>query len=278
MGLRRKSNYRTAAPREPRAQAGSLRPAALKLAADAGMALLGVALLAGFFFLSRLILETIKSSQSFRLRTVIVEGNAKFSTEAVMAMGQLERGMSIFDVTPAAVETRIERNPWIKDAQVKRVWPDAVAVTVRERTVAATVLVGEALYIVDPDGEIFERHPEGKPLSTVLITGIEEEQVLSSRVLVEEELRRILQFLDRYEKMGLMAAASVGEIHRETGGGLVVYTRTEAREICFGKGQYIRKLKNLRLLLERLRKEKREWEYILLDSDSTPDRMIVKLR
>jgi hypothetical protein len=278
MGPRRKSNYRTGAPREPRVQAGSLGPAALRLAADAGMALLGAALLVGFFFLSRLILETVKSSQSFRLRTVIVEGNAKFSTEAVMALGQLDRGMSIFDVTPAAVETRIERNPWIKDARVKRVWPDAVAVTVRERSVAATVLVGEALYLVDPDGEIFEHHPEGKPLSTVLITGIEEEQVLSSRALVEEELRRILQFLDRYERMGLAAAASVGEIHRETGGGLVVYTRTEAREICFGKGQYIRKLKNLRLLLERLGKEKREWEYILLDSDSTPDRMIVKLR
>ncbi len=279
MKLKRKSNYRIDAPRVAIPAASGLRLSALKVAADLGMAVLAAGLLVGFFFLSRIILQKVRGSESFRLHTVLVEGNDKFSSEEVMKMGGLQKGMSIFDIDAESIEAMIERQPWIKEAEAKRVWPDAVTITLRERQIAATVLVDGILYHIDRDGEIFERHPEGEPIETVLITGMDEDLIVQNRELVEEELRRILQFVDRYEKLGLDAAKSaIGEVHRENGGGLVVYTKTEAREIRFGAGHYLRKIKNLKNLLYHLAKHKREWEYIMLDSEAFPNRIVVKLK
>jgi cell division septal protein FtsQ len=279
MKLKRKSNYRIHEPRAASPAVGGLRLSALKVAADLGMAILAAGLLVGFFFLSRIILERVRGSESFRLHTVLVEGNAKFSSDEVMKMGGLQKGMSIFDIDAETVEAMIERQPWIKDVEARRVWPDAVNITVREREIAATVLVDGVLYHIDRDGELFERHPENGPVDTVLITGLGEDLITENRELVEEELRRILQFVDRYDKLGLnVGKSTIGEVHRENGGGLVVYTKTEAREIRFGSGHYLRKIKNLRNLLYHLAKHKREWDYIMLDSEAFPNRMVVKLK
>jgi cell division septal protein FtsQ len=279
MKMKRKSNYRMHAARAESPAAGTLRLSVLKAAADLGMAVLAAGLLVGFFFLSRVILERVRGSESFRLHTVLVEGNARFSSDEIMKMGGIEKGMSIFDIDAGSIEAMIERQPWIKQAEATRVWPDAVSIAVREREVAATVLVDGALYRIDRDGEIFERHPEDAPVDTVLVTGLDEDLVAESRELVEEELRRILQFVDRYDKLGLnLGKSAIGEVHRENGGGLVVYTKTEAREIRFGSGHYLRKIKNLRNLLFHLAKHKREWDYIMLDSEAFPNRMVVKLK
>jgi cell division protein FtsQ len=279
MMLRRRSNYRLdASPRVASPAVGGLRLTLAKVAADAGMALLAAALLAGFFFGSRVFLQQVRTSETFRLHTILVEGNQKFSPQEILKMGRVEKGGSIFDINPAGVQELIERQPWIKEAEVKKVWPDALKIRVKERTISATVLVGGALYHVDGDGEIFERPPDGGAIQTILITGIDDDLVLQNRELAAEEIRRILQVVERYRSMGLEPFAPVGEVHREVGGGLVVYTRTEAREIRLGSGSYVRKLKNLRALFKYLDKSKKEWDYILLDSETSPDRIVAKLR
>jgi cell division protein FtsQ len=278
MMLKRNSNYRLDAPIAGYPAAGGLRLILAKVAADAGMALLAVVLLAGFFFGSRVFLRKVRASETFRLHSVVVEGNQKFSSQEVMKMGRLEKGVSIFDVNPDDVRELIERQPWIREAEVRKIWPDAIKIRVAERTVSAAVLVGGAIYHVDGDGEIFERHPENEAVRTVLITGIDDDLVLQNRELAAEELRRILQLVDRYRSMGLETFAAVGVVHREVGGDLVIYTRSEAREIRLGSGSYMRKLKNLRALFKYLQKSKREWDYILLDSETSPDRIIAKLR
>jgi cell division protein FtsQ len=275
--MKRKSNYRLGAPRTPEAVAGSgARTAAVKIAADAGMAVLAAGVLLGFFFLSKLILGRIHGSETFRLHTVMVEGNEKFSRDDVMEMGRIEKGRSIFDIAPADVEELVEREAWIKSAKVEKVWPDALHVTVREREISAVALVSGVLYRVDRDGEMFERHPEGRELDKVLITGFDEDLVVHGSDLVEEEIRRVLQFVDRYEKKGLRMYAAIGEVHRESGGGLTVFTKTEAREIRFGRERYLRKIRNLAVLLRHLSKHDRKWDYILMDSEAFPDRMVVR--
>jgi len=278
MKLNGKSNYRLSTPKRARPAAGRLRTTTLKIAVDLGMALLAVAMLAGFFLLSKVVLQKVRGSETFLLHTVVIEGNGKFGNDEIMTMARLEKGSSIFDVDPEAVKELIERQAWIKEADVKKMWPDAVTITVRERSISATVLVGGVLYHIDRDGEIFERHPEGEKIETVLITGIGEELAVQSRELVEEELRKILQFVEIYQKFGLKKYAAIGEVHRENGGGLVVYTKTEAREIRFGSGKYLKKIRNLRVLLKHLSKHKRQWEYVLLDSEAFPSRMVAKLR
>ena len=276
---RRRSNYRLNIPGgPPRARVKSVRTGAVKVAADIGIALLAGAILAGFFMLSRVLLEKIRSSDMFSLHSVVIEGNKRFEREDVMKMGMLHKGMSIFDVDPAGVESLLESQSWVKDAQVKRVLPDGLTIHMQERVRAATLLIEKVLYYVDMEGVIFERHPEEEEIRTVLITGVDENLIAQSRELAGEEIRRILQFIERYNKKGLGRYASIGEVHRETGGELVVYTKTEAREIRFGNGRYVKKMKNLRTLFKYLDKKDREWDYILLDSDAFPDRIVVNLR
>ncbi len=256
----------------------SVRTGAVKIAADIGVALLAGAILIGFFMLNKVLLGKIRGSDMFSLHSVVIEGNKRFNREEVMKIGRLHKGMSIFDVDPGSVEELLDRQPWVKEAAVKRVLPDGLTIHMQERVRVATLLIAEALYYVDRDGVIFERHAEEEQIKTVLITGVDEDFIAQSRELVGEEVRRILQFIERYNNMGLGRCAAIGEVHRETGGGLVVFTKTEAREIRFGNGRYVKKMKNLRTLLKYLEKKDREWDYILLDSDAFPDRIVVNLR
>ncbi|MFH1435946.1 MAG: FtsQ-type POTRA domain-containing protein [Pseudomonadota bacterium] len=275
----RRPNYRLNTPGgPPGVRVRSVRTGAVKIAADAGIALLAGAILVGFFMSSKVLLGKIRGSDTFRLHSVVIEGNKRFEQDDVMKLGRLHKGMSIFDVDPKGVEELLERQPWVKDADVKRVLPDGLTIHMQERVRAATLLIADVLYFVDREGVIFERQAEGEEIKTVLITGVDEEFVAQSRELVGEEIRRILQFIERYNNMGLGRYAAIGEVHRETGGELVVFTKTEAREIRFGNGRYVKKIKNLRTLLEYLDRKDGTWDYILLDSDAFPDRIVVNLR
>jgi len=278
--VRRKGNYRVGPPPGSGSvgRTGSaLRPAIGRALVDAALTAAAAALVAGLFFLGRGALEKLRASDTFRVHTVIVEGNRRFTREQILAGAGLDGSPSIFDVSPEAVRRRMEKNAWIRTVDVKRVFPDAVKVTVEERAMAADLLVGGSVYHVDAEGTLFEKHPEGAPIEGVLLTGFDEEGLTGARDAVEEEIRRLIQFAALYRKVGLDRHAPIGELHRESGGEIAVYRAGTGGEIRFGTSGFLRKMKNVRAILEFLARERKEWVYILADSDSFPDRIVTKL-
>jgi cell division protein FtsQ len=122
---------------------------------------IGLAVLAGAAFASTY-------TPLFAVDRVRVEGSAHLTEEQVRRIAGVEPGANVFRLDEGKAERRLERNPWVADAQVTTQLPSGVTILVREREPAAVAVTGSAgeRSIVAGDGTILEpsRGPAILPL------------------------------------------------------------------------------------------------------------------
>ncbi len=91
----------------------------------------------------------------FLISDLIVEGNRRVPTVAIIDSLALPAHAGILQVDLKEVATAILRNPWIKTARVSRRLPATLLVHVSERTPRAVVAVDRS-YLVSEDGLILQ--------------------------------------------------------------------------------------------------------------------------
>jgi cell division protein FtsQ len=89
----------------------------------------------------------------FHVAEIHVEGNLQVATEEVVAGLGLAPEASLLEVDLAALSQRVVRNPWIKEASVRRRLPLALTIQVVER-VPEAVFIGDRRYLLSADGVI----------------------------------------------------------------------------------------------------------------------------
>ncbi|MBW2261374.1 MAG: FtsQ-type POTRA domain-containing protein [Deltaproteobacteria bacterium] len=281
MSRRRKGNRRIApstVPAEgPEAESEPRTGRAAAVLVHLLMVLGAVGIVGGFFVGGRALSRWLRTSDSFSLQEVNVEGLERLTREEVLRVASIEDGMSIFSLDEQEASMILGQHPWIREAVVKKKMPNAVSVEIVERELVALFWSG-SLYRVDADGTIFERHPDGAPVDRVIITGVGRALLSDDKEILKAELRKIIQILREYERMGLGVAAPVRSVHREHGGGIVLYIGDEAREVRLGVGHTRKKLRRLRAVLQELKRDNLAWDYIMVDSRNFPERVVVKLR
>lgn len=101
------------------------------------------------------------------VRSVQVAGTGRLVSRAqVTAAAAIPLGVPLIRVNPAAVARRVERITQVQSAQVSRDWPDAVTITVRQRSPVFAVPVAGGYDLVNPFGVTVARaarRPAGMP-------------------------------------------------------------------------------------------------------------------
>lgn len=98
---------------------------------------------------------------------VQVGGTERTSAAAVRAALGTQRGAPLIEVDPGAAEARIAALPWVRTAQVQRLWPGTVRVVVTERTPVAQIRGAEAWTLVDADARVLGTSP--RPTAGVVV-------------------------------------------------------------------------------------------------------------
>jgi hypothetical protein len=80
--------------------------------------------------------------------------------EKLAARAGLYAGTSLWTLDTAAAEAALEQPAWVRDAQVRRHFPDRVIVQVQERRPVAATPSVQGLFLIDESGVIFT--PEGR--------------------------------------------------------------------------------------------------------------------
>lgn len=119
------------------AMAASAEPV-LPVDANRGLASVGRVLVISVFafvalFLGQLALDHFRNPGRFPIRSVVVEGVYQFADQGEMrnrVMTQASRGFFNLDID--SVQNKVEELPWVKNAYVRRVWPDKISVHVEE--------------------------------------------------------------------------------------------------------------------------------------------------
>ena len=112
----------------------------------------------------------VMSALNRPIRAVTVRGGFEHVTplEVERAVASQAGGEGILTVNLAAVRTAVDALPWVARASVRRVWPDALAVRVREQAALAR-WNGTAL--INRDGVVFVRDTAGAPRGLPSLSG-----------------------------------------------------------------------------------------------------------
>lgn len=116
------------------------------------------------------------TSSELDVREIAVEGTARTTPEAVRAVLQPFLGRNLVELDLAEVVDAATKNPWVKDASVKRVLPGTLRVAVVERRPGALALLRGLVYVVDDGGYVMGPAGPDLPFDLPLIVGLDGHQ------------------------------------------------------------------------------------------------------
>lgn len=92
----------------------------------------------------------------FNITEVYCEGCNNVKNEDIIAAAQIENGTHILLSNIGKAKRQVENNPLVKEASVRRVFPDKICITVTERIPAGYVMRGTECNIIDSEGVVLE--------------------------------------------------------------------------------------------------------------------------
>jgi cell division septal protein FtsQ len=113
------------------------------------------------------------TSSELDVREIAVEGTARTTPEAVRTVLKPFLGRNLVELDLAEVVDAAAKNPWVKDASVKRVLPGTLRVAVIERRPGALALLHGLVYVVDDGGYVMGPAGPDLPFDLPLIVGLD---------------------------------------------------------------------------------------------------------
>jgi cell division septal protein FtsQ len=96
----------------------------------------------------------VARSSLLGMDSIEVRGAAETPAAAVRLASGIDRGEPLLFLDAAAVARRVERLPWVRDAEVSTRLPGTVEIRVRERTPIAWADAAGAVAVLDRDGRV----------------------------------------------------------------------------------------------------------------------------
>jgi len=113
----------------------------------------------------------------FHIREITVTGTKNLSAEKVLDASGLSVGTNIFTFQTVDTEKKIAALPFVKSANVTRVFPNKVSIGITECKPVAEIVCGEALFLtVDETGKILDSTGDTEKYNVPIIEGITVEQ------------------------------------------------------------------------------------------------------
>lgn len=135
----------------------------------------------------------------FRVETVEVRGESRYSAEEILKASGLQTGGNVFLTDTAAASDAVEKAlPYIGVTDVRRILPSGLEIVVEEEPVAGAVLDDTQYILVGVSGKVLDRVAE-KPEGCPLIKGVAiREAPIGSQIVYEEgESREVFDKLSQ---------------------------------------------------------------------------------
>lgn len=125
------------------------------------------------------------TSSWFDVTAIEAKGNGYYDSETVIKMSNMKVGTNIFRVEKKKAEEVLLKDPYIREAKVKRKLPHTLVINVVERTEDAAFPYGEAFILINLDKMVLRRVDE-EPKVPILM-GMTLEQMTPGTELVVAE-------------------------------------------------------------------------------------------
>ena len=220
-----------------------------------------------------LLVQVLLASDLFRVESIEVAGNTQMAVEDIIGLSDIKRGDMTFDLDLHLIGRKIAENPWVREAQVARIFPKQVVIQIEERQPRAIINL-DLLYYLDERGEVFKVLGSGDSLDFPVVTGFDRAELQLGSSENARQLKAIVALIDDLKQREIFGLDQVSEIHREEGGGFCLYTYLGAVKIRIGRDAFSEKIDRLERIYAKLEKRLPVLDYIDLNVD---ERIIVRI-
>jgi cell division septal protein FtsQ len=208
------------------------------------------------------------------LQETTIEGCQKTSEKDILSMAQLNRQRNILSIDLAELRRKVEANPWIERAEIRRIFPDRISIKITERKPVAIILL-DRLYYIDAQGVIFARVPKDHQIDHPILTGLRRDSFKVQPDGAWGLVSKALRLIRVMEEGEVLSQKDISEIHMDKAFGISTYTNDGAIEIRLGFDPYESKWRRLERVWSHLHKRALKPAYIDCNYEK---RVIVKMR
>jgi cell division protein FtsQ len=191
-------------------------------------------------------------------------GGDKVSAREIIRDSGINVGKNILSADMNEVKNKIEKHPWIKKAEVRRLYPSELEISVLERVPVALIKFDD-IYYIDGDGVVFERVASEDEVNLPIITGVEMKEILKDDSSGSDGIFKALSFIEVFEKKGFNHVGEITEIKVNKLNGLTLYAMNGAVKIDMGNGDYENRLYRLESIVANLKSGLKGVDFVDLD-------------
>ncbi|MEG1311062.1 MAG: FtsQ-type POTRA domain-containing protein [Romboutsia sp.] len=108
-------------------------------------------------FMITISMYSILNSSLFNTNKVSIEGNKKVTKEEIKREIDIKKEKNIFMYDMKKIENVIKKNPYIKDVEVKRKFPDELQILISEKEIYGIIKDKEDYCYIDENGDYIEQ-------------------------------------------------------------------------------------------------------------------------
>jgi len=214
----------------------------------------GALLLAVFF--SSVIIKMgygwLLHTDSLTIKKINVSGCSLIDKKDVLRRSRIRKDVNILSINLGEESKRLENNPWICKAVVKRSLPDTIEIQVEERRPMAVIKL-DHFYFVDNQGEIFTK-VDGQAQKLPLLTGLSKEDIIKNDDKSAQLINTALSLIeDLHKKEMLKEGGTTIEMDKEFG--LTMVLAPHNTKIFMGFDDFDKKLEHLFRIIDDLGKK-----------------------
>lgn len=187
----------------------------------------------------------LKSSGTFLVKKIVIKGNHRCSrSEIIQALG-LDSRQLIFSFSLARARKRIKSLPYVKQVRLYRRLPDQLRIVIEERQPIALLYL-EKLYMVDEEGVVIGRVPQGESLDFPVISGVSVAEWRKRPQVWGKLLKKATGLLKLWNERGHKWSEKVAQVELDEACGVTLYTTGCGWELQLGLDDYRERLSRWR--------------------------------
>ena len=216
----------------------------------------------------------IFSSSFCNIENVIIKGNDCLSEDRIFFKSGVQLGENIFKLDLKKSKDSLIQEPWIKEVEIKRVIPNRIIISIKERKPVAIVHIGEEYFSSTKEGIVLseiDRPEEG--FSLTLVLGLELDGIKIGEIIGKPEFRTALESINSAE---VILPKKFCRVEILSPGDFMICNKDDTLKVRVnGPEGVINKENLLREALEKIDREKLLVEYIDI---RFKDSLIIKLK
>lgn len=164
----------------------------------------------------------------FTLKEVKLTGAEKLTVEDILKIGDIYIGEPIFELETNEVTSRLSQDLRIESVSVRRIVPNTLEITLKERKPLATIVCDYGYLDLDKNGKILDSYKNLREMKIPMITGAQVQDKYIGDDVDDDLVKKILEFLAKLDAASLNKLSEVAIVSADY---IVAYTDTEERAV-----------------------------------------------